>query len=324
MIHVNQSGWKEVQNVYVKDGGVWKHPISMFIKDSGEWKKVWGRNPVIPQTPLHTFDSDIIGFFNKNGTFYVFLDNNGVYTSTDGSSWVIYGNRSVTGELKAIMYANGYFFATDFYYDIHYNFYRRIWRSSDGLNFTNVHTVSGNDITGLSYANGYYVAGTGLEYFYSTDGSSWSTEDNGGGHSPHIVNWDPAVGYFGINTHNSPFFTGTSISNLTEVGQTDTNGKISGVEYYNGYYIASVVNGWSDSAYYYHSFNYSTDGVNWTYTDNIGHATGLYKINGLLVSGNMWTNDGINWNVEGSDSLYWYVQKDSDIFANGKRTIYKY
>jgi hypothetical protein len=321
MIYVKDSGtWKEVEKVFIKDAGVWKETTQVSLKDV-TWKEVHAVNPVIPNTLLHTFDSDIRTFTKKDGVMYAFLDDNSVHTSINGSSWTNIGNKTNINSDDRPIYGAGYFWDIDHYNAGNWNYKMRIYRSSDGLTFSNVKTVNwlNEDHFG---SDDYYNVSDGLSYWTTSDGSSW-TQNTG----PVKVFGTYGSNIMGVDSHNGQFYEGTTFSNLTQLGTINSASQVTkpgGVAYYNNKYVVSFYKSETSLPSYY-SFAYSDDGDVWNYVDKLDITYTLHEINGYLVSGRTWSVDGVNWKLEDvSEYRLDYVQENGEIYANSLRSIYKY
>jgi hypothetical protein len=89
------------------------------------------------------------------------------YTSLDGKNWspITLSIQNVT--IKCLIYANNIFVAGS---------NRDLWYSYDGSNWTRTHKA-GNDVDGICYAEGLFVATQGINsggLIYSTDGVNWT------------------------------------------------------------------------------------------------------------------------------------------------------
>lgn len=112
---------------------------------------------------VSTYNLSAMADLKCNGTQFVGVSANNIYTTIDGYNWQT--NSSFTNTLYGVVNANGQFVVV--------GNNGSILRSSDGFSWEDDSVATTGTLRGIAYGNGLYVA-AGSVAATSTDGKSWS------------------------------------------------------------------------------------------------------------------------------------------------------
>lgn len=99
----------------------------------------------------------------------------GIATSTDGLNWTPLA-QAVVGNLSDVAYGNDRFVAVG-----HGAFVAQVYISSDGVSWLQQASPASSGFNQILFADGRFVAKNGDEFYFSTDGVTWTTLDPTGG-----------------------------------------------------------------------------------------------------------------------------------------------
>jgi len=266
--------------------------------------------------PLPIKDVNFNGVVYGNNKYMAVGDYGYILSSDDGQHWEVAIRLDGGNHLKDIVYADGRFVAVG----QHATFitggiieYGAIFTSNDGVEWTEQDSTTRNNLTGVSYGDGQYVAvgwrGTILK---SGDGTSWSIvesptpydlEDVAYGDSGFV-----AVGYRGVIVHSAD----GSEWNLRANDLENWMYKY-GVGYGNGAYM--VVGGRNGVALT------SSDGINWTnqasgtnsHLNDVVYGDGIFMAVG--EAGAFALAEGLGWSYPPTGSM---TSLNTVSYGNGK------
>ena len=263
----------------------------------------------------------IFGVAYGNGLFvapiYSSLLPNKVLTSPDGITWTIRqagqvgqagGNNTwinatfgITSTASSI-----YPIGTGLFVVVGDGGTNRLMTSPDGINWTlraSSGVLDGNSWYGLTYGNGYFVAGsaTGTVFAYSQNGIDWT-----------LVSGISSNSWYGL-TYGNGIYIAVSI---TTGSTTNRIYRSTNATTWTGYSVP-VDNQWTDVAYGNGTFvaiastgtgnraMTSPDGINWTLRSTpvestnarISFGNGLFLVS-MIGSSFMTSPDGINWSIK--------------------------
>ena len=263
------------------------------------------RDIVVMATDVGLFTSDdgidwtctISGFsvYNleyKNGIWVIGTDDNGIYYSTDGTTWLPsniispINTRIINGNV------NGFMAVCNSESDKStYHFYH----SYDGATWNIIDTLPSFDITGtvyIRYINGrYYICGGDVINYYSNDCLTWNKPDvtTSFSHEPIYAN--------GLYVSCSKKYATYSEDGINYTNSTSINRKFSKVYFRNGLWLACI----SGTGIYR-----SEDGKEWVSSLSNTNVTDLTYSVGVWITNTHYSLDGVEWKEIGELSSVGY------------------